>query len=171
MHPLTKKALYMKAMTPIFGIAAALGICSLVIITALYFANSVLSFPAHLLLGFFAASLFFIILLGVCSPSPLKGIKMISTQESFLGFCFKDEMEKYNISTTDYRSNEWFIDTSRVNVTAFRRDFICTLENISEHPGSRGMLLHAEVVCADGKVRVIIGSHNSITTFQQWLIG
>ena len=170
-RPLTKRTLCMKAMRPMFIIGYITFGFFVVFSMGLYLGNSVLSIFEHVILGAGLGFFFFILLLIIASPIPLRGISLISKQEKLLGFRFDDEMSFHKIYSAEFSSDLWFVCIDRARVIALRRDYIRSVEKDPAICSAGAMTSKTSLVCADGNVREIIGSHNSITTLTQWLIG
>ena len=63
------------------------------------------------------------------------GMIRLTRQEKILGFRFNDEMKKYHVTTTQYKSADWYIDVRHNHHYLFtfiilRKDFIDSLDKI-----------------------------------------
>ena len=168
--PLTKWSLYLKAMKPLFAIGTAIVIFFIVLARVLSFVYGVLPFFESILLGGGVGVFFFILIAVIGSPVPLRGVLLIAQQEAFFKFHFCDEMQKNNITKTNYKSFDWFIDVDMARVVVLRRDYISKIDCIGRLFGSRGMIFLAIVITADGKKINVQGSRRSIQNLEKWFL-
>ena len=65
-----------------------------------------------------------LLIVGMCSVLPLRGISQIKRQEQLLGFSFAQEMAARNARGAGYLDGTWFVAVSNCNIVAFHRDYL-----------------------------------------------
>jgi len=108
------------------------------------------------------------------------GMIQLNKQEKTLGFRFNDEMKKHHVTTTQYKSEDWYIDVRHNSYCTYafiilRRDFINSLDKIivTDNTGIGQGVRHSLIIrTIDGKKRkiyVIFSKHKGvILDFATW---
>ena len=126
-----------------------------------------------LVVGVISGTFIAVFVAAMISFLTVPGINLISKQEKLLKFCFADEMRKLEVCDPFYVSPDWFIDARSGMVTAFRRDYVASLEGLKKalNQYSTGIpLAQITVVGADGKKRKIVNDFIRIFYFERWFL-
>lgn len=98
-------------------------------------------------------------------PGTMRSILRIRKQEKTLGFCFRDEMKKHNITKFGQANQEWFVGAG--NMT-FRRDFIVSMGEGKELSGRMGAWSQIVFLGADGKNYKVKDITERVALFAAW---
>ena len=142
---------------------------AVVLVVALIFADSLRTFLDTLI---FTTSLLAVTLppfgcfLVAGSISPFF---LIYEQERLLKFSFSDEMRKRSITDMNYKDDQWFIYTHKIQVLVINRDYVHKVISISDSFGSR-MYAVLTIIRCDGIKKEISLHHDIATKLKKWLL-
>ena len=165
---ITKMTLYLNAIKRHFVMGILIGsVFTVLVLLGYFFGNTTtLSDVARVALtGTLPFALFSVVF---HSYMPVPGMYRLAKQEKFLGFRFREEMEKYHISKPACKSRDWFIDISKSNVIVFRRDFIVSIGETNYRILNDIFRKKIIVVGADGERYAVTAHHRVINDFRKW---
>ena len=117
-----------------------------------------------------------VLIIGIISPIPLRGVLHIFRQEKVLQFSFKQEMKRLNVCGPRFKNPDWYIKLCRFSrILAYRRDFFvqdydkdAVLAKADRKRGRMG-LTQIRLNAVDGKRIKIVADYNDIKAFMNWL--
>jgi len=169
-HPLSKWKLYIESMKSLLGIGMVavifLPIFLPIIITDRYF-GFLRNFLLVSLEGLGLGISLTVLLIIICLPMSIKGMRLIKKQEKILGFSFNEEMENHNICSGNYQDNNWFIDVEFSRAFAFRKGYIKKISKIKRE-AIGGILWEATITSVNNETTKIRGSQHMFLELKEW---
>jgi len=165
--PITKMALYLRAMRVSLWITGAFFV--LILLMALAGDANLQPGLQHLLWFVGGTTLiFFVLLLLILTPLVLQDLSHIRKQEKHYGFSFNDEMKQHDIRDFAHMDEDWLVFVVRFRIYAFRKGFLTEFGYQRKSLLGKKMESKVMAACADGKTRILSGGGTTLTAIQDW---
>ena len=108
-------------------------------------------------------------------PLPFKGLWLISEQEKFFHFSFREEMRDCRLRGIDYTDSRWFVYVTMTRIIALRRDYIdlammTQKKELSMHKNDwRRRTYYMMLNTVDGRTIKLVGDQHPLRLLILWL--